>query len=119
MQFTMKINGVDFTPYLRANGVRFEEITRASRAVTVLNGTSYRAEITKLRAPVDLLEMRDGVWDRLRAALQTRPAEVEFTRADGTTSVKEFYVMGLREPVRSVKGGNTYYRNVSFTLEEK
>lgn len=119
MQFSIKINGVDFAPYIRADGVRFEETTRTSRAVTVLNGTSYRAEITKLRATVDLVEMRDSAWDNLRAALQQRPATVEFTKPDGTTAAKQFYVIGLREPVRNVKGGNTYFRNVSFNLEEK
>ena len=119
MQFSIRINGVDFTPYIQANGVSWEETTRVSRAVTTLNGTSYRAQISKQRASVNLTELRDRVWDCMREALQTRPATVEYTRPDGSAAVKIFYIVGLREPVRTVKGGNTYYRNIAFTLEEK
>lgn len=119
MQFAIKINGVDFTPYISSGGIVWEETTRVSRAVTTLNGTSYLAQINKIRCTVNLTELRDEIWNGLREALQIRPALVDYNKPDGTKSVKEFYVIAMREPVRTVKGGNTFYRNIAFSLEEK
>lgn len=119
MQFYLKINGVDFSPYVAGGGVTVEQVVRKSRRVTVLSGTDYRAEIHKVRVAVQLLTVADGTWKRLRTALEGRTVEAEYTGAGGESVAKTFYPMNLREPVREVKGGNTYYRGITFTLEEK
>lgn len=119
MQFYLKINGVDFSPYIAGGGVTIDQVVRKSRRVTVLNGMDYRAEIKKVRIAAQLVTVPDSVWERLRAALETRTVEAEYTNAGGENVRKTFYAVNLREPVREVKGGNTYYRGITFTLEEK
>lgn len=119
MEYHLRINDVDFTPYVAQRGMEWEDIVRKSRAVTVLNGASYRAEIVKRRGMVQLVSLPDRVWSRLRAALAQRPARVEYREANGEDIVKTFYVEGLREPIRTVEGGNTFYSGISFQLEEK
>lgn len=119
MQFYFKINGVDFTPYIVRSGLTMEQVVRKSRRVTVLNGTDYRAEISKIRGAVQLMTVTDEVWEHLRAAITSNPVNVEYTDAGGNAVVKLFYVLGMREPVREVRGGRTYYRGITFTMEEK
>ena len=78
MRAILIINGVDFSPYLRSEGLVQREITRQGREVVDLGGTSYRSGIIKRGISAELIELRDETWYRLSAALRDRPAQVRY-----------------------------------------
>ena len=70
-----------------------------------------------LQYEVQLVELRDNTLATLTAALSS-PATVLFTDNQGNDLSRTMYVTGPTEPAKTVRGGNTYYSGVSFTLEE-
>lgn len=119
MRAILIINGVDFTPYLRSEGLTQSEITRRGRSVVDLNGTEHRDEIVKRSIAVSLIELRDTAWYRVVDALNTRPAAVRYIDDRYGDTTRLFYVSGLTAAARTVRGGHTYFAGGSFTLEEK
>ena len=119
MRAILIINGIDFGPDLRSEGLIQTEITRQGRAVVDLNGTSYRAGIIKRGISAELVEVRDEVWYRLAAALRERPVQVRYIHDRLGEVVKTFYVSGPSAAARTVRGRHTWFSNVSFELEEK
>lgn len=118
MQYKQIINGVDFAPYIREDGVQQNDVLRNDRRIITLDGTLHMSAITKRRLSIRLREMRDETMRRLFSALGS-PATVEYTDFEKGDVKKIFYVTSKSIGVRTVKGGNTYWRNASFTLEEK
>lgn len=119
MRAILMINGIDFSPYLRAEGLVQTEITRQGREIVDLNGTSYRAGIVKRGISAELIDLRDDVWYKLTAALQDRPAVVRYIDDRLGECVKWFYVVGPSAAAKTVRGGHTYFTGGSFELEEK
>lgn len=117
MLFNMTINGVDFTPYLRENGVNQYDISRIQKTVITMDGTLYRSDVKKRGIRVQLREVRDTILTDLFAAL-TSPATVGYTDLELGDVEKTFYVSGKSVNARTVKGGNTYWSGATFTLEE-
>lgn len=119
MEAILIINGVDFTPYLRSEGLIQTEITRRGRRVVDLNGTEYRDEIIKRSISASLIELRDTTWYRLVAALNTRPATVRYIDDRYGDNTRLFYVSVPTAAAKTVRGGHTYFTGGSFELEEK
>lgn len=119
MRAILIINGVDFGPYLRSEGLTQTEITRRGRSVVTLDGTEYRNEIVKRSIAVSLVELRDKTWYRLASALNTRPASVRYIDDRYGDNTRLFYVSGLTSAAKTVRGGNTYFSGIAFQLEEK
>lgn len=119
MEAILIINGVDFTPWLRSGGLQQTEVIRQGRTVVGLDGTAYRAEIVKRGISVGLVELRDGTWYRLAAALQGRPAVVRYIDDRLGDCTKRFYITGPTAAAKTVRGGHTYFTGGSFELEEK
>lgn len=117
MQIKLTINGVDFAPWVAENGLTRSPLVRQSRSIVVLNGTEYRTDVRKHSLEVQLVELRDNTLATLTAALSS-PATVLFTDNQGNDLSRTMYVTGPTEPAKTVRGGNTYYSGVSFTLEE-
>lgn len=112
------INGVDFTPYIRENGVQQSDVIRNERRVVTLDGVLHRDSVAKRRITVQLMELRDDTLQRLFSVLSGL-VRAEYTDFAGGDTTKSFYVTAKSIGVRTVKGGNTYWRNASFTMEEK
>lgn len=119
MRAILIINGVDFGPWLRSEGLTQTEITRRGRSVVALDGTEHRDEIIKRGISVSLVEMRDTTWYRLAAALNTRPATVRYIDDRYGDNTRLFYVSGPTASAKTVRGGHTYFSGAAFTLEEK
>ena len=118
MQTVLTINGVDFAPWLIEDGLEYSEDYRQSRDVVTLDGNLYRSQITKITLDVELVEIRDSTLATLETAL-TSPASVQYSTRDGTTVSRTCYVSDISYTAKTVRGGNTYYSGVSFTLEER
>ncbi len=119
MRAILIINNVDFSPYLRSEGLVQTEITRQGREVVDLNGTSYRAGIIKRGISAELVEVRDEVWYRLIGALRERPVQVRYIDDRLGDVTKTFYVTGPSGAAKTVRGGHTWFSGGSFELEEK
>ena len=112
------INGVDFTPYIKENGVQQSDAIRNERRVVTLDGVLFMDSVAKRRITVQLLELRDDTLKNLFSTLSGL-VSVEYTDCAMGDTTKNFYVTARSVGVRTVKGGNTYWRNASFTMEEK
>ena len=112
-------NGVDFSPWVAEDGIGYGVEYRQGRDVVVLNGTLYRAQIEKYTLDVSLVELRDNTMVTLKLAMLTNPATVQFTTPSGETLTRSCYLSDPSEGAKTVKGGNTYYSGVSFTVEER
>ena len=119
MEAKLKVNGVDFSRRIKAEGLQFERVSRQSRDVTTMDGTLYRTEITKQAISVELVEMRDNTLALLKTGLLTSPATVEATDDSGQTVTGNYYVSGPSSTTKTVRGGNTYVSGVSCELEEQ
>lgn len=119
MEAILIVNGVDFSPWLLEGGLQQTEVLRLSRGVVTLDGVSHRQEVVKRGIAASLVELRDGTWYRLLAALRTRPATVRYIDDALGDTTRLFYVTGPSAAARTVRGGHTYFRGASFTLEEK
>lgn len=119
MEAKLKVNGVDFSRWIKVEGLQFERVSRQSRDVTTMDGTLYRTEITKQAISVELVEMRDNTLALLKTGLLTSPATVEATDDNGQTVTGTYYVSGPSYTAKTVRGGNTYFSGVSFELEEQ
>ena len=119
MEAILIINGTDFSPYLRSEGLVQREITRQGREVVDLNGTSHRSGIIKRDISAELIELRDETWYRLSAALRDRPAQVRYIDDRLGEVVKTFYVSVSSSAAKTVRGGHTWFSGVSLELEEK
>lgn len=118
MEAKLIINSVDFSPWVAENGIKYGEVYRNSRSVVTLDGTLYQTQVTKHSLDVALVELRDGTMAALKAAM-TSPASVQFTTPAGESLTRTCYLTGQTEGAKTVRGGNTYYSGVSFTVEEK
>lgn len=118
MRAKLVINGVDFSPWVKAGGLIQREISRQSRSVVTLNGTEYRSEIIKRSIEVSLTKMRDDTWRRLLDALQRRPATVTYIDDRLGETTRRFYVSGPSAAADKVFGNVTSMSGGAFTLEE-
>ena len=118
MEYTMIINGVDFSPYLKQNGVTQYEITRNTKSITTMDGTLYRSAVRKVGLRVPLVGVRDATLARLQAAL-TSPAAVTYTDKVSGVTEKTFHVSAPTATAAKVEGGNTWWSAISFTMEEQ
>lgn len=119
MEAKLIINGVDFSPWLLAGGLRQSETYRLSRSVVTLDGTAHRQEAVKRIIAASLVELRDETWYRLLAALRERPAAVRYVDDHLGDTTRLFYVTGPAAAAKTVRGGRTYFSGGTFTLEEK
>lgn len=118
MEAKLKINGVDFIPWVKEGGIQQTDIKRQSRSVVTLDGTLYQTEVIKRGISVNLVEMRDATLFRLTDAL-TNPAVAEYTDKNGGTLEKTFYISGPHVTEKTIMGGNTYLNGISFSMEER
>lgn len=119
MEAKLKVNGVDFSRWIKAEGLQFERVSRQSRDVTTMDGTLYRSEISKQAISVELVELRDNTLALLKTGMLTSPATVEATDENGQTVTGTYYISGPSYTAKTVRGGNTYFSGVSFELEEQ
>lgn len=118
MLYKQIINGVDFAPYIRENGVQQSDVLRNERRVITLDGVLHMSSVAKRKIAVQMVEMRDEVLCNLFSVLSGL-VTVEYTDFENGDVIKNFYVTSRSVGVRTVKGGNTYWRNASFVLEER
>lgn len=118
MQAVLTINNVDFAPWVAEDGLEYSEDYRQSRDVVTLDGNLYRSQIAKTTIDVELVEIRDSTLAKLALAL-TSPATVQYSTRSGSTASRTFYVSDVSYGAKTVRGGNTYYSGVGFTLEER
>ena len=118
MQAKIVVNGTDFSPWIKEDGISFSPVFRNSREVVTLAGHLHRAETEKTAISVELLEVRDRTLFALMDAVKPL-SSVEYTTRTGQTVVRQCYVRVASIGVKRVVGGNTYYTGVSLELEEK
>ena len=77
MEAIFTINGVDFRPWCKENGVQQTDIVRRSRSVTTMDGTLHLHQTLKRGISVSLLEVRHETLMTIAQALTipTRPWE--------------------------------------------
>lgn len=119
MEAKLIINGVDFAPWCRAEGVQQDYVVRRSRQVVATDGTLYEKAIKKRHITVSLVELRDATARRLSAALAASPGQVTYTDAEHGDLVKTFIISEPKETAKTVTGGNTYWNGFTFSLEEQ
>lgn len=119
MRVKLRINGVDFSPWILEEGLEQYEIPRQSRSVVCLDGVEYRTEIIKRGIRVSLTRMRDETWLRMLEALRARPARVEYIDETWGDTSRLFWVSSPQAATRAVRGNTTYFTGGSFTLEER
>lgn len=118
MEAKLSTGNTDFSLYIKQDGIAYRPIYRQSRSIIALDGTEYRARITKQGLSVQLVEMRESTLRRLLAEVAPL-AEWTYTDKCGVLKTGTFY---MSEPVaraKTVRGGNTYLSGVSFELEER
>lgn len=118
MQTALKINGVDFTPYIMSGGLVQTPILRQSRTVETIGGTLFKTEVEKRGISVQLVEVRDLTLTRLLDAV-SQLSSVEYDDIRGYRRTAYFYVSVSNASAKRVVGGNTYYSGVSLEMEEK
>lgn len=118
MQTTLKINGVDFTPYIMEGGMTQSPVLRQSRTVETIGGTLFKSEVEKRVIYVQLVEVRDSTLSRLMSGV-TNLSTVEYDDIMGTRRTACFYVSVTSAVAKKVIGGNTYYNGVMLQMEEK
>lgn len=119
MRAILIINGVDFSPWLRSEGLIQTETVRRGRRIVDLNGTEHHDEIIKRSISASLVELKDTTWYRLVDALNTRPATVRYIDDRYGDTTRLFYVSAPTAAAKTVRGGHTYFTGGSFELEEK
>lgn len=119
MQAKLKINGVDFTPWLKENGIQQTEIIRQGSGVVTIDGMLHQTQIIKRGMYVSLVELRDVTWYRLTQAMRARPATVEYIDDEKGERSAAFYVSSPTATAKIVRGGVTYFSGGTFSLEER
>ena len=119
MQAKLKINGVDFSPWLKENGLQQTEIVRTGSSITTMDGMLHQTQIIKRGITVSLVELRDATWYRLMGALRTRPATVEYIDDEKGERSAAFYVVSPTATAKTVRCGITYFGGGTFSLEER
>lgn len=119
MEANVIINNVDFSPWIAEGGITYKEIYRQGRDIVALDGTLYRSQIKKRGMDISLVELRDNTLAILKQALVTSPATVTFRWSTGESLTRTMYISDQSEEAKTVRGGNTYYSGISFSLEEK
>lgn len=117
MEAKLIINGVDFIPWCKRDGIQQTDIQRKVRSVITLGGKLYEKAIVVRGISVSLVELRDETLARLTAALES-PATVEYTDMKYGDRTRTFYVRGITVQTKVIQGGNTYWDGTSFSLEE-
>ena len=116
------INGVDFIPFLREGGVEQYPVVRQQVQVVYLGGKLVERRIEKRGMSIAALKLRDvhrqTVMDALFAASPS-PATVEYTDQKLGNRTSRFYVRDVKSAVQRIEGGNTYWSNITATLEEE
>lgn len=118
MQPILTINGVDFIPYIKEDGIEYYPIYRRAIRVVTLDGKEHRASIEKQGINVELTAMKDETLTRLCAALASL-VTVRYTDKTGTVHNSQFYVSGPTVSGKIVRNGTVHWGKVSFTLEEE
>lgn len=114
------INGVDFIPFLREGGVEQYPIVRQQVQVVYLGGKLVSRSLEKRGMNLSLLKLRDVHKDTVLGALSAAsPAVVEYTDQSLGDRESRFYVRDVKSAVHHIEGGNTYWNNITATLEEE
>ena len=116
MQAILKINGIDFSHWIKEDGLQYGESYRQEREVVTLDGIMHRNRIKKMTISVELVELRDKTLQMLKGALLDL-SEVEATNTEGVSITGSFYITDFSTSAKTVRGGNTYYSGTSFELE--
>ena len=119
MQAKLTINGVDFTPFIVEGGIVQTDVERQLVQVVTLDGRLWRRARRVRGIRVSLRTLRDSYYMQAMSALQADRVNVNYTDKDTGANVSgSFYVMERTAAVKRVAGGNTYWHNASFYLEE-
>lgn len=114
------INGVDFIPFLREGGVEQYPIVRQRVQVVYLGGKLVERSVEKRGMNLAMLKLRDSHKDTVMAALkEATVATVEYTDQDLGERTSRFYVRDAKSTIERIEGGNTYWSNITATLEEE
>ena len=119
MQAKLKINGVDFTPWLKEDGIQQTEIVRQGTSIVTMDGMLHQTQVVKRGMYVNLVELRDVTWYQLTGALRTRPATVEYIDDEKGERSATFYVTSPTATAKTVRGGITFFSGGTFSLEER
>lgn len=113
------INGVDFIPFLREGGVEQYPVVRQSVAVVYLNGDLTERRLEKRGMNLAALKLRDSHRETVMAALKAAsPVVVQYTDQEMGERTAKFYVRDVKSNIKNIAGGNTWWNNITFTLEE-
>lgn len=118
MEYKLKINGVDITPFVREGGIQQSEVKRQSRRVVTLDGNLHLAEVTKRTQTVHLRQLRTEELKIIFDLISVAVAQVTFTDKALGEITRQFAITWRNAGVRKVEGGNTYWSGATFTMEE-
>ena len=118
MQTQIFINGTDFSPWIKEDGITIVPVFRNSREVATLGGLLFRSEVEKDRITIQLVEMRSQTLFVLLDTV-TAISSLRYTTRTGQTVTRSCYARVNTVGVKRVVGGNTYYSGVEIELEEK
>lgn len=122
-------NNVDFIKYAAKDGYDVTPILRKSVMITTTTGKTLQKGIWKDQVRITIHEGLDSsIIDSLILAVapQTTGADKQVT-VNYTTNTTTGYVLrqnvpflfkGRTNPIKTVRGGVTYYGSVTFTFEE-
>lgn len=84
MRASLIINGKDFGPYIKEDGIKFSKVYRNQKSIITRAGTKYESSIEKTKITVDLLsKMYDSLFIELMTFLRAaNPATVTYNDTD-------------------------------------
>ena len=127
MEYKLTINGVHFHPWAVENGIQIYPVYRNYREVTTLNGALYNTYVARWHIDFASVEISHDTLRSLLVAVQPTmyarvlPAVYTDPRGTGGATIAANVVL-VSPPtyeVSRVIGGRTYYRNLTFSLEDK
>lgn len=130
MKASLIINGKEFGPFIKEEGIKFSKISRNSKSIITMDGTLYKTEKEAMKIQVDLLDMYDNMtidgveegFSVLMSKLNTNPVVVSYSDFEKGTYIynKEFYVSDLNYGTKTtLNEGLTFMSGASFSLEGK
>lgn len=125
MKPIFKINGHDYTKYLKDEGLKptKNDLDADGSGRNLLDGLMYRSRIaTKDKRTVSFLRLDENVMKSIYADMYANKNYVSVTMLDARTNTyleKSYFCATINEGIQRYRGGKTVYDGVTFNITER
>lgn len=121
MKPIFKVNGHDYTHYVRELKPSRNDLDADGSGRNLLNGLMYRKRIaTKAKYSVTFIRLDETIMAQLEADMS--PQYVNITTLDAKQNAhvqRTYYTSTINEGVQRYLNGKTYYDGVTFSITER